>query len=182
MEREKSCCFTGHRPSHLPWGEDESDLRCRKTREALALAIEYAYQDGYRFFYCGMARGIDLMAAELVLHSKRFHPDILLIAAIPCPGQTKGWKMTEIQRYCGILEQCRAEDIHILAPARTRQCMVLRDRYMVDHSQRIIAVYNGTSKGGTEYTLSYGVQQQLEIELIDPNEPNLPKKRTSDRS
>ena len=26
--RPCSCAFTGHRPGKLPWGEDESDLRC----------------------------------------------------------------------------------------------------------------------------------------------------------
>ena len=178
MEREKSCCFTGHRPQNLPWGKHEEDLGCRKTREALALAIEYAYQDGYRFFYCGMARGIDLMAAELVLHSKQFHPDIMLIAAVPCPGQTKGWSMAEIQRYCDILEQCRSEHIQILSPSHTAQCMMERNRYMVDNSQRVIAVYNGNASGGTAYTISYALHQCLEIVMIDPNDPRLPERHT----
>lgn len=175
MERKRSCCFTGHRPDHLPWGRQEEDLLCRRTREALAVAIEYAYQDGYRWFYTGMALGIDQIAAELVIHSKRFHPDIHLVAAIPCPGQAQGWRMEDIQRYCDILDECDLEDIHILAPARTRRCMLDRDRYMVDHSGRLIAVYDGKSRGGTEYTLGYALMQGLEVVTIDPNNPQMPE-------
>ena len=30
LDKEKTCCFTGHRPDKLPWGEKESDPRCRR--------------------------------------------------------------------------------------------------------------------------------------------------------
>ena len=29
MNKEKTCCFTGHRPDKLPWGEDEADPGAR---------------------------------------------------------------------------------------------------------------------------------------------------------
>ena len=28
VERETTCCFTGHRPDKLPWGTNEEDPRC----------------------------------------------------------------------------------------------------------------------------------------------------------
>ena len=28
MEKERVCCFTGHRPEGLPWGENEQDPLC----------------------------------------------------------------------------------------------------------------------------------------------------------
>ena len=40
MDREKTCCFTGHRPDKLPWGEDESDPRCLRLKRAIAQAVE----------------------------------------------------------------------------------------------------------------------------------------------
>ena len=36
--RPCSCAFTGHRPGKLPWGEDESDLRCIALKAKLRAA------------------------------------------------------------------------------------------------------------------------------------------------
>ena len=46
MEREITCCFTGHRPDNLPWGSDESDPRCADLKARLREALETAYADG----------------------------------------------------------------------------------------------------------------------------------------
>ena len=67
MDYEKTCCFTGHRPDKLPWGEEESDPRCLRLKEAVARAVEDAYVSGVRRFITGMARGVDLYCAETVL-------------------------------------------------------------------------------------------------------------------
>ena len=40
--RERTCCFTGHRPEKLPWGWDEGDPRCRRLKEKLRDAVETA--------------------------------------------------------------------------------------------------------------------------------------------
>ena len=31
--RPISCCFSGHRPGKLPWGDDEGDRRCLALKE-----------------------------------------------------------------------------------------------------------------------------------------------------
>ena len=40
--RPISCCFSGHRPAKLPWGEDEDDPRCRALKARLAAALSYS--------------------------------------------------------------------------------------------------------------------------------------------
>ncbi len=40
MNRETTCCFTGHRPEKLPWREDEGDPRCLELKARLAGAVE----------------------------------------------------------------------------------------------------------------------------------------------
>ena len=67
MDKSTTCCFTGHRPDKLPWGEDETDPRCLALKQRLAAALEDIYRDGVRHFICGMARGADLYFAEAVL-------------------------------------------------------------------------------------------------------------------
>ena len=42
MNRETTCCFTGHRPEKLPWREDEGDPRCLELKARLAGAVEAA--------------------------------------------------------------------------------------------------------------------------------------------
>ena len=51
-----------------------------------------------------------------------------------------------------------------------RFCMHRRDRYMVDHSSAILAVFDGTP-GGTMYTLNYAMEQKLDILLLDLHRP-----------
>ena len=67
--RPCSCAFTGHRPGKLPWGEDESDLRCIALKAKLRAAVESAIHEGMEHFICGMAEGCDLYFAETVLQS-----------------------------------------------------------------------------------------------------------------
>ena len=76
--RPCSCAFTGHRPGKLPWGEDESDLRCIALKAKLRAAVESAIHEGMEHFICGMAEGCDLYFAETVLALKSTYPHITL--------------------------------------------------------------------------------------------------------
>ena len=42
MTREITCCFTGHRPQRLPWGDNEADLRCQAVKARLTRAVAEA--------------------------------------------------------------------------------------------------------------------------------------------
>lgn len=168
MELWKTCCFTGHRPPHLPWGNDEGKGLCLSCKAVLAEEIERAYLEGYRRFLSGMAMGADLICAEAVLACQLVHPEVRLEAVIPCADQTKGWPDRQVQRYQEILEQIGPNRQILIQQQRTRNCMLRRDQYMVNQSQRIIALYDGRSSGGTKFTLGYALQKQLETVIIDP--------------
>ena len=45
--------------------------------------------------------------------------------------------------------------------------MMRRNRYMVDRSGRLIAVYNGVPKGGTYQTLLYAMKKGLVTHILD---------------
>ena len=85
--RQVTCSFTGHRPEKLPWGEDESDIRCAELKERLFDAVLAAYDQGYRHFLCGMARGSDFWFCEAVLRLQEIQTDVSLEAVIPFLGQ-----------------------------------------------------------------------------------------------
>lgn len=164
MEREMTCCFTGHRPDKLPWGTVEEAPNCLKLKECLYDAVERAYQDGYRHFICGMARGADFYFGESVILLREKHSDVTLEAARPCDTQADGWPEAERRRYEQLVKACDFETL--VQHHYDRFCMARRNQYMVDRSRRIIAVYDGIPKGGTAQTLMYAMRQGLETEIL----------------
>lgn len=165
---EKTCCFTGHRPQGLPWGENEDDPRCMALKALLAQEVEQAWKDGFRHFWCGMAQGADLYFAETVLACQAVHPEAALYAAIPCPTQTRGWSAEQVARYHRVLDWIGLRRQVLVEPVWSRHCMTHRDRFMVERSSRILAVYDGRGSGGTHYTLQYALEQGLEAIILDP--------------
>ena len=164
MDRETTCCFTGHRPDKLPWGTDDADGRCLRLKTALARALDRAYEAGARHFMCGMARGCDLYFAQEVLELRARRPGVTLEGVRPCESQADRWPEEERARYQAILDQCDYETL--IQHHYDRFCMMRRNRYMVDRSARIIAVYDGTPRGGTAQTLAYALRKQLEADIL----------------
>lgn len=171
MESCHTCCFTGHRPEKLPWGEQESHPHCRALRENLDALLEQLYRRGFRHFICGMARGADFYFAEGVLALRGRHPEVTLEAALPCLGQANKWNEGDRLRWHRLVEAC--DTTTLVQEHYDRYCMLRRDRYMVDHSQAIVAIFNGT-RGGTQYTLNYAMEGLLDIYLFDLNHPQAP--------
>lgn len=164
MDREHTCCFTGHRPEKLPWGCDEDDLRCLSLKERIAAALEEAYAAGMRHFICGMALGADFYFCEAALALRERHGDLTVEAAIPCEEQAAHWREADRQRYFSLVERCDFETM--VQHHYDRGCMLRRNRYMVDRSAMLIAAYDGLM-GGTMYTIQYAMKKGLEVSIID---------------
>ena len=140
MEEIKACCVTGHRDIPV---EQASVIRELLRREILA-----AIEDGYTHFISGFAAGADLLFAEIVAELKEIYP-ITLEAAIPCPGRMK----TPDKTFQRLIRCCDTVKIH--ADSYSKGCYMRRNRYMVNQSQRVLAVYDGRSTGGTAATVRY---------------------------
>lgn len=164
MDREHTCCFTGHRPEKLPWGCDEDDPRCLSLKERIAAALEEAYAAGMRHFICGMALGADFYFCEAALALRERHGDLTVEAAIPCEEQAAHWREADRQRYFSLVERCDFETM--VQHHYDRGCMLRRNRYMVDRSAMLIAAYDGLM-GGTMYTIQYAMKKGLEANIID---------------
>lgn len=164
IERNISCCFTGHRPGGLPWGMNENDPRCKAMLESLKEQLNLAYAAGYRHFICGMALGCDTHFAHEVMELRHQHRSVSLEAAVPCPGQSAKWTGIQQLHYELLLDMC--DKVSLISPAYTPECMMRRNRYMVDKSSRIIACFNGRPSG-TMNTIRYAMGKGLELCLID---------------
>lgn len=159
--------FTGHRPESLFLGENELSASAICIKALLADEImQYAAQ-GYDTFMTGGARGDDILFAEQVLLVKGLaYPNIQLITVVPYKGQADNWTEAWRERYFRILEY--SSDVITLAAHYSNGCYHIRNRYLVDHADRVLALYNDSRTGGTAYTVKYARQQNKEIIVIHP--------------
>ena len=154
--RQHRCCFTGHRPENLDKPEDD-------VIEGLKKEIRTAPADGFRTFISGMARGVDLWAAEIVLALRDKGAEIRLICASPYRGFESRWSRDWQERYRRVMEQ--ADLVRFICPGYSRDCFQRRNQWMVDHSARVIAVYNG-QPSGTRNTVEYARRCNVPVILL----------------
>lgn len=165
-DKGQTVCFTGHRSQKLPWRFNELDERCLAMKRTLRVEIEKAIQRDYKIFLCGMALGFDTICAETVIDLKQKYSDIKLIGAIPCRTQDSKWADKDKARYRELLQ--KLDSIRCIYDEYTgTDCMLERNRYMVNNSSLMIALFNGQA-GGTKSTINYAKQQGLEIVIIQP--------------
>jgi len=160
IHKQKSCSFTGHRVGKLPWREDEADPRCLDLKGRISDAVSSVYGSGITHFICGMATGCDMYFCEAVFEFRESRPDITIEAAIPCEGQSKSWSAENRRRYERLVSECDYQTI--IQKSYTPDCMLRRNRYMVDSSSVLIAAWSGR-QGGTMSTILYAIRNGLEI-------------------
>jgi len=162
--REKSVCFSGHRPQRLP-GRGEPDApETRELAAALQRRISETVARGMDTFINGYMAGFDILAAEQVVVLKAKHPQIRLISIAPFSVRyyehAKCWTDEWIIRANVI---CDLSDFSIsLSEHYMHGIYYERDRELVDRSGELICYWDGGS-GGTKYTMDYARSKGLII-------------------
>lgn len=155
-----ACAFTGHRPQKLGYtNEDTKNLHLQLRRELLRLVGK-----NYTHFLCGGALGFDLVAAEEVLWIRNQLPFVTLEMVLPWPGQSDKWSNADRQRYESIVS--KADSVTVIEDEYTKGCLFKRNRFLVDSSDLLLALYLGLP-GGTKMTVDYAVKQGREILLVE---------------
>ena len=164
----KKCAFTGHRPQRLPFGSDEADERCIQLklilREQIIRLIE---ENGVSYFITGMAMGVDMYAAEIVLDLKVNYPGLQLECAIPYEEQAMRWTNALRERYYDIASKCDKETM--LQTHYSSGCFQRRNRYMVDQADIVLAVWDG-QPSGTGSAVKYALSKGKQVIRIDPSD------------
>lgn len=155
--RMHRACFTGHRPEKLTRTEKDivRDLE-KEIRQAIA--------DGLSVFITGMARGVDIWAAQIVLSLRNSGYDIKLICACPYDGFESGWSKDWQKQYKEIL--AAADYVKYVCEGYSRSCFQIRNEWMVNHAARVIAVFNG-EKSGTKNTIDYAAKAGIPVVRIE---------------
>ena len=162
-------CFTGHRSQSLPWGYDETKESCILFKSVMTSIIEKAIINGYTYFISGMALGVDMICAEIVLELKKKYKNVMLECAIPCLDQEKKWPLSEQERYKKIIH--KADVVHYVSEAKySGTCMNDRNRYMVEQSDVVIAVWNG-KPSGTGNAIKMARDAGKKVRIVDPFNP-----------
>lgn len=146
-------CFSGHR--HFPDSEKE-ELSNRIMNE-----IEKLYDMGARTFIAGGAIGFDMLCETCVLALRHLKGDVKLVLALPCPEQDKNW--SDLEKLCLYNIKVMADEIVYVSESYTPECMLKRNRYMVDNSDVLICYKDGRLKGGTYYTMKYAIENDKKV-------------------
>ena len=167
MERQRlSCAFTGHRSNKLTWRYDENDTRCLALKEVLTEQITVLAEAGFTQFLSGMAEATDTWSALAVLSLREKNPAIKLHCILPCTAQAEKWSASSRELYRSILE--RADSVVYVSRDYHKNCMLDRNRFLVEHASTLLAVYNGVRRSGTGATVNYARKMGREIIVIDP--------------
>lgn len=154
--RQHRCCFTGHRPQKL-------------TRPAwlvkmdLEKEIKLAIKAGFTVFISGMAQGVDIWAAQIVLKLRDKGEPVRLICACPFESFEERWDTKWQTQYREIL--AAADLVRYICPGYSKACFQIRNEWMVDHAARVIAVFNNTPSG-TMNTIEYAIRQNVPVQFI----------------
>lgn len=154
--RAKRCCFTGHRPQFITRPIDD-------VKVDLENAIMVAIKDGYRIFITGMSCGVDIWAGSIVGRLKLRFPEIKLIAAVPFKGCEESWPPEWQEQFHRLLK--KTDYVKVICPEYREDAYQLRNQWMVDHSSRVIAVYNGHASG-TRNTIIYARKNKIFVKYL----------------
>ena len=150
----KSCAFTGHRT-----------LGNEVTRERLKEQIERLVNEGIDTFLCGLARGFDMLAGELVVELKQTYPHLRLIGCIPFLGQEDKFPFAEKQRYYRLKEQC--DERVVLLQHYASWSFHARNDYMCRNADMAFA-YLTKQTGGTAYTVKAFLKADKRVVYYTP--------------
>ena len=166
-----SCTFIGCHPTRFRFKYKENYTLCKKIKAALLEQAKALYNRGARRFYVGGALGVDMWAGEAVLSLKGMpeYLDIELVCVVPFVGHDNQWDAPSKQRFAKLLAGCD-EKIAASSPG-SPDAYKIRNYYMLDHSDDMIAVYDGDEKerSSTGQAVNYARKRRLDIILIHPD-------------
>ena len=110
-----------------------------------------------------MARGCDHYFADCVLGFALTHPEVELEAWLPCPSQCELWSEADQLRYHQTLNCCAR--VYTVESSYSPGCMLRRNRAMIDQSDLLISVYDG-SGGGTGSAVEYAFRTGVPVDAL----------------
>lgn len=143
---------TGHRPDKL--GGYKEQVFTRLTDLAVKCLERYAPEK----VISGMALGWDQAVAEAACIKS-----IPWVAAVPFEGQEGKWPEASQVKYRDLIAKA-TEIVVVCEGGYAAYKMIVRDKWMVDHCDAVLALWNG-SDGGTGTTVKYATGKKRIINV-----------------
>jgi uncharacterized phage-like protein YoqJ len=160
--------FTGHRPDKLG-GYNENNSIANGVKGALLKEIlKLIQREGAKEFISGGALGVDTWAAEAVLEAKKTYPQTLLTIAKPFPSQDGKWldeSKVRFKKFCDAADRV----VNVSGDPYSADKMQIRNEWMVNHSDVVVAIWDGSS-GGTGNCVKYAKRQGKRLIVINPKD------------
>ncbi len=153
---------TGHRSDKLP-DKKTGYILPNPTYNYICQEVEKVFlQYQPEKVISGMALGYDQYFAFVALKL-----GIPLIAAVPFVGQEKMWPEASQRKYNKLLGQA-AEVVVVSTGEYSAHKMQVRNKFLCDNCDLLLACYNGEPNGGTFNCLNYAKNISKKIIIIDP--------------
>lgn len=157
------CCLSGYSTYQLQYHEKED---IDKLKNAIKKTLVQTINEGCLHYLCGFDEGTDLIFAECLLELKKQYPNIILESVLPYENQAEKWDEKTREKYYDLLSKCDRETI--LQSHFDKDCFIKRNRYMVNKSDMLIAVYFDKLSNAL-FSLNYANHLGKRIICIDPN-------------
>lgn len=150
--------FTGHRPDKLGGYNLPNPVYIHVCQEIDKTLKELKPEK----VITGMALGIDQWAASIAYKLK-----IPYLAAIPFESQECKWPEKSQKTY-RMLRKLASEEVIVSEGGYAAHKMQIRNEWMVNNCDILIAIYNGDKSGGTYNCIEYAESINKKIIYIDP--------------
>ena len=167
MEREeKVCMITGMRSKSLRcFSEDEkSCLLNARLKDVICHLIR---EHNVGKFISGLAPGIEILSAELVIDMRKSSPDLQLecVEAYEYQGYYHHRRQIDLARYKNVMAECDKRTV--LFERYQLDCESAHRKYMVDSSDYIVAVWDRLP-GDHIGIVPYALTQKRSIIRLNP--------------
>lgn len=139
---------TGHRPEKLG---GYNPTAAAGVIAAARMAVTWAAPSKV---LVGMALGWDTAVA---IACKEL--GVPYIACVPFEGQESRWNTGDQAKFRWLLESA-AQVVHVSPPGYSAAKMEIRNRYMVDNTEKVMALWDGEQKGGTANCVRYALPRR----------------------
>ena len=150
--KTKICCVTGNRKI------DKEKIE--STKQKIRKCVIEVINDGYTHFISGFEDGIELYFVEIIVELKKEH-HLTLEANIPYRNRMK----TKNHNFQKLMMKC--DIVNIISDKYTTSCVMKRNRFMVQASDLLIAVYDGQERGSSFFTICYARALEKNVKIIN---------------
>lgn len=145
---------TGHRPEKLlrqnPYSKEQFKHLIRFAKSQLLKVKPQKV-------LTGMALGWDQAVALACINL-----NIPYVACVPCYNQDRKWSEAYQKLYAELLEKSESVK-YVHEGGYTQKCMLDRNIYMVENSDKVLTLWNGDQMGGTAHCVRYATKMNKEI-------------------